>query len=72
MSWSVDFGSFALLYIFQKASLLVGYNIRVLVGLYGGNVTRITCGKFLVGLDLLPSLRGTQGLCPTSPRALYG
>jgi hypothetical protein len=72
MSWSVDFGSLALLYIFQEASLLVGYNVRVIVGLQGDNVTRITCGKFLVGLDLLPSLRDTRGLCPTSPQALYG
>ena len=31
----------------------------------GSNVTRITCGEFLFGLNLLPSLRGTRGLCPT-------
>jgi hypothetical protein len=55
------------LYIAQEASLLVGYNIRVLVGLQGSNVIRITCEEFLVGLDLLLSLRSTQGLCPTSP-----
>ena len=69
---SADLGSPALLYIDKEASLLVGYNVRVLVGLQGSNVTRITYEKFLVGLDLLPSLRGTRRLCPTSPRALYG
>ena len=67
-----DLGNLALLSIAQEVGLLVGYNVRVLVGLYDSNVTRITCRKFLVGLDLLPSLRGTRGLCPTSPRALYG
>jgi hypothetical protein len=63
---STNLGSPALLYIGQEASLLVSYNVRVLVGLQGSNVTRITCGKFLVRLDLLPSLRGTRGLCPTA------
>ena len=29
----VDLGSLALLYIAQETSLLVGYNVRVLVGL---------------------------------------
>ena len=67
MSWPIDPGGPALLYISQEASLLVGNNVRVLVGLYSSNVTRITCGELLVGLDLLPSLRGTRGLCPTSP-----
>ena len=40
-----DLGSLALLYISQEASLLVGYNVRVLVGLQGSNVTKITCGE---------------------------
>jgi hypothetical protein len=40
----IDLGSPALLYTIQEASLLVYYNVRVLVGLQGSNVTRITCG----------------------------
>jgi hypothetical protein len=68
----IDLGSPALLYIAQEAGLLVGYNVRVLVRLQDINVTKITCGEFLVRLDLLPSLQGTTGLYPTSPRALYG
>ena len=40
-----DLGSLVLLYIAQKASLLVGYNIRVLVGLQDSNVTRIIYGE---------------------------
>ena len=67
-----DLGSPALIYIVQEVGLLVDYNVRVLIELHDSNVTRITRREFLVGLDLLPSLRGTQGLCPTSPRALYG
>jgi hypothetical protein len=56
---SFDLGSLALLYIAQEANLLVSYNVRVIVGLLGSNVIRITCEESLVGLDLLPSLRGT-------------
>jgi hypothetical protein len=67
-----DLGRLALLYIVQGTSLLVSHSVRVLVGLQDNNVPRITFRKFLVGLDLLPFLRGTRGLCPTSPRALYG
>jgi hypothetical protein len=59
-----DLGSPALLYIAYEGGLLVSYNVRVLVGLPNSNVTRIICGEFLVGLDLLPSLRGTRR-CPT-------
>ena len=40
-----DLGSLSLLYIAQEASLLVSYNVRVLVGLHDSNVTRITCGE---------------------------
>jgi len=36
-----DLGSPTLLYIAQEATLLVGYNRGVLVGLQGGNATRI-------------------------------
>ena len=67
-----DLESPTLLYIAQEIGLLVGYNVRVLVGLQDSNVTKITRREFLVGLYLLPSLRGTRGLCPTSLRALYG
>ena len=72
MSWPIDLASPALLYIAQEISLLVGYNVRVLVKLQGNNVTRITCGEFLVGLDLLPFLWGTRGLCPTPPDRVGG
>ena len=61
----VDLGSPALLYIAQEVSLLVGYNVRVLVGLQDINVTRITWEEFLVGLYLLPSLWSARELCPT-------
>ena len=64
MSWPADLGSLALLYISQEASLLVDYNVRVLIELQDSNVTRITCREFLVGLDLLPSLRGTGDYVP--------
>jgi hypothetical protein len=56
-----DLVSLVLLYIVHETSLLVGYNVRVIVELQGSNVTGITCGEFLVELDFLPSL-----LCPTS------
>ena len=49
----------AFLYIAQEAGLLVGYNVRVIVGLHDSNVTRITYGEFL---DLLPFF---------APRALH-
>ena len=65
-----DLGSPTLLYIAQEATLLVGYNRGVLVGLQGGNATRIQRVLDRQGLRL--SLRGTWGLCPTSPRALHG
>jgi hypothetical protein len=55
-----------LLYIAQEVSLLVGYNVSVLVGLQDSNVTRITYGGILVRLDLLPSLQGTH----TMPKKL--
>jgi hypothetical protein len=41
----VDLGNLALLYISQEASLLVGYNVRVLVELQYRNVTWITYGE---------------------------
>jgi hypothetical protein len=61
-----DLGYPVLLYIAQEASLLVGYNIRILVGLQDSNVNNITRGEFLVELDLLPSLRDTWGPCRTT------
>ena len=60
----VDLGSLTLLYIAQEVGFLVGYNVRVLLGLHDSNVTRITRREFLVGLEILPSLQGT-------PRALH-
>ena len=38
-----DLGSLTLLYIAQEVGLLVGYNVRVLVGLQDSNVTKIIC-----------------------------
>jgi hypothetical protein len=40
-----DLWNLALLYISQEASLVVGYNVRVLVGLQDSNVIRITYGE---------------------------
>jgi hypothetical protein len=60
VSWPTDLGSSALLYISHETSLIVGYSVKVIVGLYGSNVIRITCEEFLVGPNLLPSLPGTS------------
>ena len=47
-----DLGSLTLLYIAQEVGFLVGYNVRVLLGLHDSNVTRITRREFLVRLDV--------------------
>ena len=62
-----NLGSPALLYIAQETSLTVGYNVRVLVGLYDSNVTRITCREFLVGLDILSSCGLPWDYIPQAP-----
>jgi hypothetical protein len=40
-----DLESLVLFYIFLEASFLVGYSVRVLVGLHNSNVTRIIYGE---------------------------